>query len=189
MQNSKFFHPLLFVLLSLCAACSFAADPGAGRQKAAACTACHGVDGNSKNPAYPILAGQQADYLVAQLAAFQNGVRKNPMMQGIVKALNKQDMKDIAAFFSGVKPESAGGDVKLAGAGKSKFAMCSGCHGADAKGRATFPRLAGQHPAYIIKQLREFKAGVRKSGPMQAMTAGLSDQDMQAIAAYLATLD
>ena len=70
----------------------------AGQEKSAVCVACHGVDGNSANPAWPSLAGQHASYTVAQLVAFQEGQRENILMAPMAMGLSEQDMLDLAAF-------------------------------------------------------------------------------------------
>ena len=70
-------------------------------------------------------------------------------------------------------------------AGKAKSAICAGCHGTD--GNSTnpeWPKLAGQHPGYLAKQLRDYKAGKRNNATMNGMVATLSDQDMADLAAY-----
>ncbi len=71
-----------------------------GKQKAATCFACHGVDGNAVNPQYPRLAGQYNEYLQQALHEYKDGRRKNPIMMGMAAALTDQDIKDIAAYFS-----------------------------------------------------------------------------------------
>ena len=72
-----------------------------------------------------------------------------------------------------------------ASAGKSKAMMCAACHGADGNSPSDmFPKLAGQGEAYLVKQLIEFKSGVRSNAIMAPMAAGLSEQDMADIAAY-----
>ncbi len=73
-------------------------------------------------------------------------------------------------------------------AGKAKSAVCAGCHGAD--GNSTnpeWPKLAGQHQSYTAKQLKDYKSGKRQNPTMLGMVAGLSDQDMEDLAAYFAT--
>jgi len=165
-----------------------AADVAAGEQKAAACVSCHGQKGNSANAQWPNLAAQQSTYLVNQLNAFKAGDRVNPMMQAITASLNNDDINNLAAYFSSQKPVKAGGDPALAKSGESKAAMCLGCHGSTATGNGQFPRLAEQHPEYIEQQLKAFKTGSRKSGPMQAITANLSEADFKALAAYFGSL-
>jgi len=80
----------------------------------------------------------------------------------------------------------AAGDVA---AGKAKSASCAACHGADGmSSNPLWPNLAGQHAAYLVKQLEAFKSGARKDPVMSAMAAPLSKQDMENVAAYYASL-
>lgn len=74
-----------------------------GKEKSAACAACHGVDGNSSSPMFPKIAGQHADYIIHALQAYKSAKRKNPMMQMTVNALSDQDMADLAAYFAAQK--------------------------------------------------------------------------------------
>ena len=96
----------------------------------------------------------------------------------------------VVAYFALVAsaaaaPAAEGGDVA---AGKAKTAACVACHGADGNGGAdpTWPKLAGQAPEYLVKQLQDFKTGARKNPIMNGMAAGLSPKDMQNIAAFYA---
>lgn len=79
-------------------------DPAAGAEKAQACFACHGEDGNSQNPAWPKIGGQYADYLLQALKAYKSGARQNPIMAGQVANLSEQDMADLAAYFAAQEP-------------------------------------------------------------------------------------
>ena len=183
-------HPLTALLLLACfwAAPVLAADVSAGEQKAAACQGCHGPKGKSSSAQWPNLAAQQSAYIVNQLNAFKAGTRSNPMMQAMASNLNEDDIKNLAAYFSGLPPVSAGGDPALAKSGLSKAGMCLGCHGSSAEGNGQFPRLAGQHPGYLANQLSHFKEGTRKNGHMQAIAGSLADEDMKALAAYFGSL-
>jgi len=78
-------------------------DIDAGKTKSAPCAACHGADGNSTNPAFPIIAGQYRDYLVRALTDYKSGKRKNPIMAGFAGALSAQDRDDLAAYFASQK--------------------------------------------------------------------------------------
>lgn len=167
---------------------SYAADIENGKEKSAFCQNCHGTNGNSNNPQYPNLAGQRTGYLITQLEKFKSGERTNFDMQRLTAYLSKDDIADISTYFASLTPISAGGNTTLARKGKNKIAVCSGCHGQFAQGRANIPRLAGQHPAYLKKQLQNFKNRSRTGGPMNAITASLSDQDIKEIAAFLSTL-
>ena len=179
-----FFFPAVFFTLPVSAA-----DSAAGEQKASLCVSCHGQKGNSSNAQWPNLAAQQPSYLVNQLKAFKAGDRVNPMMQSMAANLSSEDINNLAAYFSGLTSVKAGGDPVLAKAGEPKASgMCLGCHGATAQGNGQFPRLAGQHPEYLEQQLKAFKEGSRKSGPMQAITANLPEADFKALAAYFGSL-
>jgi len=93
----------LIGLLALTAFSStaIAANPQAGREKAKACAACHGPDGNSASPEFPRLAGQNRDYLEHALLGYKTGKRKNPIMAPQAANLSKSDIADIAAFYAG----------------------------------------------------------------------------------------
>lgn len=166
----------------------FAAEGVAGEQKAQACFGCHGSEGNSSNPLVPNLAGQQPAYLSNQIIAFRDNKRANPIMPSQVKQLSDNDIADIAAYFAKRQTKSAGGNAILIEAGATKATQCTGCHTAKFTGRAAIPKLAGQQPSYLSKQLHSFKSGERKSGPMQAIAANLSDADIEQLVAYLSSL-
>ena len=180
---------LSFFLSAFLAVPVSAADIVAGEQKAGVCVNCHGQKGNSSNPQWPNLSAQQTTYLINQLKAFKAGERINPMMQSMAASLNNEDINNLAAYFSSQKAVKMGaGDPALEKSGKDKASICLGCHGATAVGNGQFPRLAGQHSEYLLHQLKAFKEGSRKSGPMQAIAANLTEADFKAIAAYLGSL-
>ena len=87
-------------LLSVNAAAVFAGDAAAGKSKSATCAACHGQNGISPNDLWPNLAGQKAGYLVAQMKAFRDGQRANPMMAPMAAPLSDADIDDLAAFYA-----------------------------------------------------------------------------------------
>lgn len=146
----------------------WAADKAAGEQKAAMCAGCHGAGGKSANAQFPNLAAQQPAYIVNQLKAFKSGSRTSSMMAGMAASLSDDDMANLAAYFADQPAAKAGGE---AGAGNGQF-----------------PRLAGQQPDYLVKQLTNFKDGSRKASHMQAIAATLSEDDMKALAAYFGSL-
>lgn len=92
----------------------------------------------------------------------------------------------LCAFFGLTTSVMAAGD---AAAGKTKSAMCMGCHGADGNSPSdAFPKLAGQHASYVAKQLADFKAATDRNNPtMLGMVAALSPQDMEDLAAFYAS--
>jgi len=93
--------------LAAMTACSTAAEAGgdvaAGKKKAAMCQVCHGLDGISKNPDAPNLAGQNEIYLVRSLTAFKAGARENEQMSVVVQALGEADIADLAAYYAAIK--------------------------------------------------------------------------------------
>jgi cytochrome c553 len=90
---------------AICGAPAWAAGhPAEGKEKAATCAACHGADGNSQDPANPRLAGQHRDYIAKALSDYKSGARKNAIMNGMAAGLSKQDIADLAAYFSTLPP-------------------------------------------------------------------------------------
>ena len=75
-------------------------DPAAGKEKSAVCQACHGVDGHSVDPMYPMLAGQYEDYLVKALKDYRSGARVNAIMAGFAANLSDRDIEDLAAWYA-----------------------------------------------------------------------------------------
>jgi len=90
---------LLLAGFSVCSA----GDVKAGRAKALMCQACHGMDGLSKAPDAPNIAGQIEPYLVAQLQAYKSGARKNDAMSVVAPSLSDADIEDLAAYFSAIE--------------------------------------------------------------------------------------
>ena len=82
---------------------SHAGDVKAGGAKAMMCQACHGLDGLSKTPDAPNIAGQIEPYLVAQMQAYKTGLRKNDAMSVVMPPLSDQDIEDLAAYFSAIE--------------------------------------------------------------------------------------
>ncbi len=171
----------------------------AGQAKAATCSACHGMDGTSMGPEWPNLAGQHETYIVKQLQAFHAGQRQNPLMSPMAAILSDQDMADVAAYFSSqpirggeTDPSKAklGLHVYRSGNVEAKVMACAGCHGPTGRGNApaAYPSIQGQKAAYVALQLRAFKAGTRTTDPNQMMrniAAGLSDEEIDAVASYV----
>ncbi len=192
------------VLLGLVSNVYAAGDATAGKEKAMMCTACHGMDGNSPSPIWPKLAGQHATFISKQLADFKSGTRQDPTMNGMAAALTDQDMADIAAFFaSNSRSAGSAADAEKAAAGKKVYtagnavtgvSACMACHGPTGAGNpgALFPSLNGQHSAYVVKALKDFKAGIRKNDAgamMQSIAAKMSDTEIESVAEYIAGLN
>lgn len=170
-------------------------DVEAGRKKAEVCAACHGPDGNSANPEVPILAGQTWRYTYLELKDYKEGRRSDPAMTPFAEGLSRQDMVDISAFFAAQKPAPVSfqpDPVKVArGKAKAAEVLCTMCHLGGFRGQNEIPRVAGQHHDYVVKQMKAFKAGARTNdaGNMSGVSKTLSDQDIDDLAHYLASLD
>jgi cytochrome c553 len=184
-----------FVAAFLFLALPAQADPEAGKKKAAPCAACHGADGNSASGEYPILAGQTARYLYLELKDFKEGRRSNGLMFPFVAKLSREDMLDLADYFSAQKPKPIAfkPDARRVARGKKKAdeVLCTMCHLGGMKGQNEIPRVAGQHPEYVIKQLKAFKARTRTNdaGSMTSVAQTISEQDIEDLAHYIASLD
>jgi len=171
------------------------ADPAAGKKKAGACVTCHGPDGNSASGEYPILAGQTARYIYLQLKDFKEGRRSNGLMAPFVEKLSRDDMLDLADYFSAQKPKPLAfePDPKRVARGKKKAdeVLCTMCHLGGMKGQNEIPRVAGQHPEYVIRELKAFKARTRTNdaGNMTSVAQTISEQDIEDLAHYIASLD
>jgi|SRR5215471_9283768 len=171
------------------------ADPEAGRKKAGACITCHGPEGNSASGEYPILAGQTARYLYLELRDFKEGRRTNGLMGPFVEKLSRDDMLDLAEYFAAQKPKPIAFKPDAArvarGRKKAEEVLCTMCHLGGMKGQNEIPRVAGQHPEYVIKQLKAFKARTRTNdaGSMTAVAQTITEQDIEDLAHYIASLD
>lgn len=178
----------LSLVLSLFAITAQAVDVNVGKNQSTVCQGCHGSEGFSAGPMFPNLAGQGRVYLEIQLKRFKDGERISPTMKSVAEALSAEEIQNLAAYFSSLPSKSSGGDPTLAKAGKDKATMCMGCHGEKLQGNGQFPKLAGQRPQYLIKQLTDFKSGDRKAGHMNAVAQNLTADDIKALAAYLGSL-
>ena len=186
-------------LVVLCAAvlasgAAGAADLAAGAAKAQACMACHGPGGISQMAETPSLAGQPDGFLQWQLVFFRTGTRKSPVMQPLAAALKDDDIRDLAAFFAAQAPPGSAGtgnaDDPLGAAGRkvAQGNRCGNCHKDDFSGQQATPRLAAQREDYLLKALRDFKAGRRTGGGVAAMAEvvySLADDDLRALARFL----
>jgi cytochrome c553 len=204
---------LLAVALASCAAGVQAADilkgdPAAGAQKAVVCSACHGPDGNSMVPMFPKLAGLGEKYLLQQMQYIRDGLRPVAQMAGQVDNMSDQDLADIAAHFNSKQRTvneadpallALGEKVYRAGVAERNVAACIACHNAQGGGNgpAGFPAIGGQHADYIAAQLRAYRKGYEDpsgrvtDGDIKIMRSnafGLSDREIDAVAAYVSGL-
>ena len=171
------------------------AQLAAAREKAQVCVACHGPDGNSQNPDYPILAGQSWRYIYIELRDFKEGRRSDPQMSPMAATLSQEDMIALGNFFAAQKPApikfQADGAKVEAGRKTSDAVLCPMCHLGGFAGQNEIPRVAGQYPQYVKKQLQDFKARRRTNdaGNMTSVAATLSDTDIENLSQYIANLN
>jgi cytochrome c553 len=163
------------------------------------CGSCHGATGVSEQPKYPRLAGQNANYLVAQLKAFRSQTRGDAdaigYMWGMSATLEDDTIDALAQYYAAQAAGGGGaGDAALVARGRDIYEhgleavgvpACAACHGPDAHGMGDFPRLAGQHAQYMLKQLNSFQSNMRKVAVMHGVAQGMKQQEMEAVAAYL----
>lgn len=162
--------------------------------KAAVCAACHGEAGNAAIPTNPTLAGLNTRYIYLQLRDFQEGRRSDPMMSPMVAGLSRDEMRELADYYSRQKPKSLNFkvDPEKAKLGKLKAdeTLCTMCHMGGFAGQNEIPRVAGQNFEYIVKQLSDFKARRRTNdaGNMTSVANTLNEKDIENLAHYLTGL-
>lgn len=166
------------------------------RLAGAVCAACHGEDGLSTDPAYPVIGGQSAAAIFKQLHDFRNGARANPVMTPVARKLTETDLADVAAFFSHdnvnaslLGPYQLAGDeqgINLVRRGDStrQLPACNACHGSHVGGPLETPTLAGQRQDYLLRQLDDFASGARHNdlfGRMRTIAAKLTPAERRAV--------
>ncbi len=161
------------------------------------CAACHGTQGQNADLTFPRLAGQNAEYLAKQLGAFQHDRRVSSAMAHSTAPLTPDEMLALGQFYQR-QPTARTPTTQLQLAARGQYLYhvgnpatgvpaCASCHGPQALGQANLPRLAGQSPAYLREQLRQFAQGGRTNdqGQMHATTRAMTDDEMAAVAEYL----
>ena len=183
------------LVLSLAAAPAFAQAPLAKPPQAEICDACHGPNGNAVIPENPSLAGQTWRYIYIELKDFSEGRRTDPVMTPISKVLSRDEMIALGNWYAAQKhaPIKFNADGAKVDAGRkiSDAVLCPMCHGGGFVGQNEIPRVAGQQPEYIRKQLQDFKAKRRTNdaGNMTSVAHTLSDDDIENLAHYIANLN
>ena len=185
---------IIGLILAFSTTGAFAQAGAAVEAKAQPCAACHGPNGNSTDPQYPKLAGQTARYIYLELKDFKEGRRHDPQMEPMAKNVSAEDMLVLADYYSKQKPTPSGfkadGAKVNAGAKKADEVLCTMCHSGGFSGQNEIPRVAGQHYAYIKKQLNDFKTRQRTNdaGNMTSVASTLSEADIENLAQYIANL-
>ena len=189
-------------------------DATAGAAKAAACAACHGLDGNATDPTpYPRLAGQSERYIAQQLALFKSGERVNALMYPFASTLSAQDMRDVGAYFSTQKSGAGIADDSVVASGPNKgmkfyevgqklyrsgdtgrnIPACMACHGPTGAGNPgpAYPHVGGQQSWYTARRLQEYRTGtttVRDAALFNVMSTvakSLTDEEIQSLSSYM----
>src|SRR5690348_12014469 len=191
-------YPLILALIGLCS------TPALGQMEAPhnlaggahACEGCHGARGDSENQSIPRLNGQQADYIFSRVGQLLDlpVPSSGTAVSRFAAEADAEALRSIADYFAKERP-SAPKSGRLAEQGRriydygdpAHFVMaCKSCHGASGEGHGATPRLAGQHASYLQRQLERFSAGTRENRLMHFNTLNLSDDQIDALASYLA---
>jgi cytochrome c553 len=172
------------------------------RKTVETCGTCHGVNGRSVSPTFPNLAAQLAPYIELQLKSFKDQSRADPdaqaYMWGMASQLSDSMITALAGYFA-AQPAAPGkaGNSALIAQGKHLFEEgvparqippCASCHGAHGEGLAMFPRLAGQHAPYLLKQLLVIQSVLRTAPVMHGVIKDLTKDQMQAVVVYLESI-
>jgi len=166
------------------------------------CGVCHGLNGRSVAPTFPNLAAQTAPYIELQLHAFKDQTRADPdaqaYMWGMASQLTDAAIGGLAAYFSQQSAAvgrsgngtliAQGKRIFIEGVPRRQIPACASCHGAQAQGNGPFPRLAGQHAPYLLKQLLVIQSVLRTAPVMHGVIKDLTRDQMQAVVAYLESI-
>ncbi len=191
----------LAVVSMMTASLAYAAtgDAEKGKLKSAVCASCHGADGNGVSgvPLNPRLADQVPGYITAQLKAFKDGTRKDPIMAGMAAGLSDKDMADLDAYYASLsagevgvskQDEAAaleGEKIYRGGFREMNIPACMSCHEPSGAGiPVQYPKLSGQNAAYTEKQLHAFKDGTRKHDMMNTIAFLLSNNQIKQLSLY-----
>jgi cytochrome c553 len=166
------------------------------KERASLCTSCHGEGGVSQTENIPSLAGQPDLFLQWQLVFFRSGSRKNEVMQPIAEQLSNQDIRNLGAYFASLPPPATATkpDALSQAEAQAKIVagrICASCHTDTFAGTKGTARIAGQREDYLVKALHDYKSGTRSGSGVAAMasvTYSLSDDEISALAHYLAHL-
>jgi cytochrome c553 len=190
---------LIASLLGASGASAQADEARAKKIAGGSCFLCHGERGESTSEVFPRLAGQHAEYVAKQLAAFQSGQRKSSTMAPMVAKLKPDEMLALGNYYQQMSlPREEAKDPQLAAMGRyiyhngNKFSglpACSSCHGAAAEGSANLPRLATQFSGYVHNQLKSFNKRERTNDNevMHSIADKMTALEMAAVAEYVSS--
>jgi cytochrome c553 len=163
-------------------------------EKAQVCARCHGADGKPIDKTIPTIWGQQLGYLYIELRDFKRGDRKSNIMQPIASSFERQEMLDIAEYFSkkpwpDLSQPRASKEVADRALNANRSVGCTGCHLDHFQGDGTVPRLAGMGKDYLTKAMADFRTRARGNNPgMSDLMLATSPDDLAALAEYLSGL-
>lgn len=169
------------------------------------CAACHAADGNSGIAMYPKVSAQHEAYIFQQTMDIKEGKRIHgsaAAMKPLVMGLSEQDIRDVSAFYAKqqAKPgetnpkENAelGAQIYRGGLAAKKIPACMSCHGPNGAGMPgggsailAFPRLGGQHKAYVVEQMKAFQSGQRKNSIMADIANRMSEEELNAVGNFI----
>lgn len=163
-------------------------------ERLAACAGCHGADGNSALQGVPSLAAQPKIFLEHYLVLTREGIRGSDVMQGLLKGISDREIVALANYYSQLpaKPPAAVGDLVRSQRGRevADRQHCGSCHRPDYTGQQQVPRLAAQREDFLYDSMVAYQKNKRPGGDtvMAASLYGLADEDLKALAHYLAHL-
>lgn len=164
------------------------------------CSTCHGMTGQGASNEFPNLAGQNEKYLAKQLRDFASGARVSQVMSLKAAALDELAIRGVTKYYQSQVPvfkptsdpmlASVGAFVYERGNPYSGLPGCVSCHGTGARGQAELPRLAGQNPQYLERQLKLFASrGRSNDGSIMAVIASrLTEMEMKAVVEHLGAM-
>ena len=169
------------------------------------CAACHAADGNSGIAMYPKVSAQHEAYIFQQTMDIKEGKRTHgsaAAMKPLVMGLSEQDIRDVSAFYAKqqAKPgetnpkENAelGAKIFRGGIADKKVPACMSCHGPSGAGMPgggadiiAYPRIGGQHKAYIVAQMQAYQSGQRENAMMQDIAKRMSAEELEAVGNFI----
>jgi len=161
--------------------------------KAQACAACHGMNGTPISATFPIVWGQQSNYLYKELHDFHSGDRKNPVMAPLVQGISLDELREISNYLAAkqwpTKQADSGAAAAPPEAIAAKMQQCKSCHQANFEGGAPAPRLAGLSYEYLRSAMNAFADGQRTNNlDMPGFMKSLTASERDAMAKYIAGL-
>lgn len=185
-------RPGLLAIAALTVALATPAPAQTVAEKAKLCASCHGRDGRPADAAVPIIQGQRVDYLIKQLEDYVAGRRDSQIMSSIAESLGS-DLAAVAGLIAAAPWPQTSTTTSAEISAVSPVSACSTCHGGDFRGAVVqgeaAPRIRGQSAAYARQTMADMASGQRgNAGIMTAIAQSVDDEQIEAVAAYMAGL-